>query len=547
MSSSHAAFNGHRRIPAPVNEPIRSYAPGSPERASLKARLAEMAGDTIDIPMFIGGNEVRTGATAKSVMPHDHQHAVGTYHKASEAHVLQAIDAARAARTEWASWSFDDRAAVMLKAAELLTTTWRDTINAATMLGQSKTVFQAEIDAACETVDFWRFNVHYGQQLLDEQPTSDHTMWNQLEYRGLEGFVYAVTPFNFTSIGANIPTAPALMGNTVVWKPASSAMLSAHYLMKLYEAAGMPPGVINMVSGDSAMISKMLLSHRDLAGVHFTGSTAVFNDMWKTIGSNMGGYRSYPRIVGETGGKDFILAHPSADTAALAVAVVRGGFEYQGQKCSAASRVYVPRSLWNDVRDRVVAMIADITLGDIRDFRNFMGAVIDRKSFDNISAYLDHARKNAKILAGGGSDASKGYFVQPTFVETADPACTLLWEEIFGPVVTAYVYDDAKWQETMTLVDATSPYALTGAVFAQDRRAIVEATSVLRNAAGNFYVNDKPTGAVVGQQPFGGARASGTNDKAGSKLNLIRWVSARTIKENFNPPTEYTYPFMNGE
>jgi len=547
MSSSHAAFNGHRRIPAPVNEPIRSYAPGSPERASLKARLAEMAGDTIDIPMFIGGNEVRTGATAKSVMPHDHQHAVGTYHKASEAHVLQAIDAARAARTEWASWSFDDRAAVMLKAAELLTTTWRDTINAATMLGQSKTVFQAEIDAACETVDFWRFNVHYGQQLLDEQPTSDHTMWNQLEYRGLEGFVYAVTPFNFTSIGANIPTAPALMGNTVVWKPASSAMLSAHYLMKLYEAAGMPPGVINMVSGDSAMISKMLLSHRDLAGVHFTGSTAVFNDMWKTIGSNMGGYRSYPRIVGETGGKDFILAHPSADTAALAVAVVRGGFEYQGQKCSAASRVYVPRSLWNDVRDRVVAMIADITLGDIRDFRNFMGAVIDRKSFDNISAYLDHARKNAKILAGGGSDASKGYFVQPTFVETADPACTLLWEEIFGPVVTAYVYDDAKWQETMTLVDATSPYALTGAVFAQDRRAIVEATSVLRNAAGNFYVNDKPTGAVVGQQPFGGARASGTNDKAGSKLNLIRWVSARTIKENFNPPTEYRYPFMNGE
>ena len=547
MPSSHAVFNGHRRVPAPVNDPIRSYAPGSPERAALKARLAAMAGETIDIPMLIGGKEVRTGAAAKSVMPHDHQHVVGAYHKASEAQVLLAIEAARAARTEWASWSFDDRAAVILKAAELLTTTWRDTINAATMLGQSKTAFQAEIDAACEIVDFWRFNVHYGQELLDEQPTSDHTMWNQLEYRGLEGFVYAVTPFNFTSIAANIPTAPALMGNTVVWKPASSAMFAAYYLMKLYEAAGMPPGVINMVSGDSAMISKILLSHRDLAGVHFTGSTAVFNDMWKTVGGNMGSYRSYPRIVGETGGKDFILAHPSADTTALAVAIVRGGFEFQGQKCSAASRVYVPRSIWNDVRDRVVAMIADIKMGDVRDFRNFMGAVIDKKSFDNIGGYLDHARKNAKILAGGGCDDSKGYFVQPTFIETADPAYKLLCEEIFGPVVTAHVYDDAKWQETMTLVDATSPYALTGAVFAQDRRAIVEATSALRNAAGNFYVNDKPTGAVVGQQPFGGARASGTNDKAGSKLNLIRWVSARTIKENFNPPTEYKYPFMNGE
>ena len=547
MPSSHAVFNGHRWVPAPVNDPIRSYAPGSPERAALKARLAAMAGETIDIPMLIGGKEVRTGAAAKSVMPHDHQHVVGAYHKASEAQVLLAIEAARAARTEWASWSFDDRAAVILKAAELLTTTWRDTINAATMLGQSKTAFQAEIDAACEIVDFWRFNVHYGQELLDEQPTSDHTMWNQLEYRGLEGFVYAVTPFNFTSIAANIPTAPALMGNTVVWKPASSAMFAAYYLMKLYEAAGMPPGVINMVSGDSAMISKILLSHRDLAGVHFTGSTAVFNDMWKTVGGNMGSYRSYPRIVGETGGKDFILAHPSADTTALAVAIVRGGFEFQGQKCSAASRVYVPRSIWNDVRDRVVAMIADIKMGDVRDFRNFMGAVIDKKSFDNIGGYLDHARKNAKILAGGGCDDSKGYFVQPTFIETADPAYKLLCEEIFGPVVTAHVYDDAKWQETMTLVDATSPYALTGAVFAQDRRAIVEATSALRNAAGNFYVNDKPTGAVVGQQPFGGARASGTNDKAGSKLNLIRWVSARTIKENFNPPTEYKYPFMNGE
>jgi 1-pyrroline-5-carboxylate dehydrogenase len=540
-------FNGHRRIPPPVNDPIKTYAPGSPERASIKARLSSMAAETVDIPLVIGGKAVTTGATAKSVMPHDHQHVLGNYHKASDAHVQQAITAAQAAYKEWSGWSFDDRAAVILKAAELLTTTWRDTINAATMLGQSKTVFQAEIDSAAEIVDFWRFNVHYGQELLDEQPVSDHTMWNQLEYRALEGFVYAVTPFNFTSIAANLPTAPALMGNTVVWKPASSAMFAAHYLMKLYEAAGMPPGVINMVAGDAGMISKTVLAHRDLAGVHFTGSTEVFNDMWKTIGASMGTYRSYPRIVGETGGKDFILAHPSADPAALAVAIVRGGFEFQGQKCSAASRVYVPRSLWNNVRDRCVAMIADIKMGDVQDFRNFMGAVIDKRAFDKIRGYSDHARKNAKIIAGGGCDDSKGYFIQPTLVEASDPGYKLLCEEIFGPVLTAYVYDDAKWKETMTVVDATSPYALTGAVFAQDRRAIVEACEALRNAAGNFYINDKPTGAVVGQQPFGGARASGTNDKAGSKLNLVRWVSARTIKENFNPPRDYRYPFMDAE
>jgi 1-pyrroline-5-carboxylate dehydrogenase len=540
-------FNGHRRIPPPVNDPIKSYAPGSPERASIKARLSCMAAETVDIPLVIGGKTITTGSTAKSVMPHDHQHVLGNYHKASDAHVQQAIAAAQAAHKEWAGWSFDDRAAVILKAAELLTTTWRDTINAATMLGQSKTVFQAEIDAAAEIVDFWRFNVHYGQELLDEQPVSDHTMWNQLEYRALEGFVYAVTPFNFTSIAANLPTAPALMGNTVVWKPASSAMFAAHYLMKLYEAAGMPPGVINMVAGDSGMISKTLLGHRDLAGVHFTGSTEVFNDMWKTIGASMGTYRSYPRIVGETGGKDFILAHPSADPAALAVAIVRGGFEFQGQKCSAASRVYVPRSLWNEVRDRCVAMIAEIKMGDVQDFRNFMSAVIDKRAFDKICGYVDHAKKNAKIIAGGGCDDSSGYFIQPTLVEAADPAYKLLCEEIFGPVVTAHVYDDAKWKETMTVVDATSPYALTGAVFAQDRRAIVEATEALQYAAGNFYINDKPTGAVVGQQPFGGARASGTNDKAGSKLNLVRWVSARTMKENFNPPRDYKYPFMDAE
>jgi 1-pyrroline-5-carboxylate dehydrogenase len=436
---------------------------------------------------------------------------------------------------------------VILKAAELLTTSWRDTLNASTMLGQSKTAFQAEIDAACEIIDFWRFNVHYGQQLLDEQPFSDHTMWNQLEYRGLEGFVYAVTPFNFTSIAANLPTAPALMGNTVIWKPASSAIYSAYQLMKLYEAAGMPPGVINFVAGDAAMISKVLLSHRDLAGVHFTGSTAVFNDMWKTIGASMSSYRSYPRIVGETGGKDFVIAHPSADVDALAVAIVRGGYEFQGQKCSAVSRVYVPKSIWNGVRDRMVAMIGDIKMGDPQDFRNFMGAVIDNRAFDKISEYIDHARGKAKIVAGGKVDGANGYFISPTLVETSEPAYRLLCEEIFGPVVTAYVYDDAKWSETLEVVDRTSPYALTGAVFAQDRRAIVEATSALRHAAGNFYVNDKPTGAVVGQQPFGGARASGTNDKAGSKLNLVRWVSARTIKENFAPPREYRYPFMAAE
>ncbi len=547
MSSSNASFNGRRRVPPPVNEPIKSYAPGSPERASLKARLKSMAAETADMPLIIGGKEIRTGDTATSVMPHDHKHVLGTYHKATEKHVADAIAAAAEARAEWSSWAFEDRAAVILKAAELLTTTWRDTINAATMLGQSKTAFQAEIDAAAELIDFWRFNAHYGQELLDEQPISDHTMWNQLEYRGLEGFVYAVSPFNFTSIGGNLATAPALMGNSIVWKPASSAMLSAYYLMKLYEAAGMPPGVINFVPGDAAMISKVLLSHRDLAGVHFTGSTEVFNNMWKTIGASMSTYRSYPRIVGETGGKDFIVAHASADVDALAVAMVRGGFEFQGQKCSAASRVYVPKSIWNAVRDRAVAMINEIKMGDPTDFRNFMGAVIDKRAFDKISEYVEHGRGNAKILAGGKTDGSKGYFISPTLIETTDPGYKLLCEEIFGPVLTVHVYDDAKWDETLKIVDSTSPYALTGAVFAQDRRAIVHAMSALRHAAGNFYVNDKPTGAVVGQQPFGGARASGTNDKAGSKLNLTRWVSARTVKENFNPPTDYRYPFMSEE
>ncbi len=542
-----SGFNGNRRVPVPVNEPVKTYAPGSPERTALKERLASMSAERIDIPAVIGGREIRSGDTAQSVMPHNHRHVLADFHKATAADVDAAISASREAQRDWANWSWEDRAAVFLKAAELLTTTWRQTINAATMLGQSKTAFQAEIDSACELIDFWRFNPHYAQQLYDEQPLSDHTMWNQLDYRGLEGFVYAVTPFNFTSIAGNLPTAPALMGNTVIWKPASSAMLSAYYLMKLLEEAGVPPGVINFVPGDAAMISNKLLAHTDLAGVHFTGSTSVFNNMWKTIGASMSNYRSYPRIVGETGGKDFIVAHASADPVALSVAIARGGFEYQGQKCSAASRVYVPESLWPEVRDRVAAIMGEIKMGDPADFRNFMGAVIDKRAFDKIGEYVTHGRSNAKIIAGGGVKGEDGYFIEPTLVETSDPGYKLLCEEIFGPVVTVHVYPDAKYEETLETVDRTSPYALTGAIFARERSAVRTAQVALRNAAGNFYVNDKPTGAVVGQQPFGGARGSGTNDKAGSKLNLTRWVSARNIKETFSPPTSYEYPFMAEE
>ena len=545
--SALASFSGRRRVPPPSNESVRSYLPGSAGRVSLKACLSAMAGETIEIPLIIGGREIRTGDTAASTMPHDHRHALAEYHKATPELTLQAIEAARLAQPDWSNWSFDDRAAVFLKAAELLTTTWRDTLNAATMLGQSKTVFQAEIDSACEIIDFWRFNVHYAQELLDEQPLSDHTIWNQLDYRGLEGFVYAATPFNFTSIAANLPTAPALMGNAVVWKPSSSAMFSAHYVLRLLQEAGLPPGVINLVAGDAAMISGVVLSHRNLAGVHFTGSTEVFNTLWKTIGASISTYRSYPRIVGETGGKNFVLAHASADLAALATAITRGGYEYQGQKCSAVSRVYVPRSRWTDLRDRLLSMIADIRTGDVRDFRNFMGAVIDRPAFERIGRYLDGARQRATILAGGACDDRTGYFIQPTLIETEDPADRLLCEEIFGPVVTVYVYDETHWADTLQLIDRTSPYALTGAVFARDRQAIVEATAALRQAAGNWYINDKPTGAVVGRQPFGGARRSGTNDKAGSKLNLARWLSARTVKENFDPPRDYRYPFMDAE
>ena len=546
MGNEHG-FSGMRRVPPPLNEPVKAYSPGSPEKAELKARLKAMAGERVEIPLIIGGKEVRSGDLARAVMPHDHGHVLADWHKASREHVLQAIEAAARARREWAAWPWEDRLAVFLKAAELLATTWRATLNAATMLGQSKTAFQAEIDSACELIDFWRFNPDYAQELYFEQPLSSGATWNQLDYRPLEGFVYAITPFNFTSIGGNLPTAPALMGNTVVWKPASAAIPSAYSIMRLLEVAGLPPGVINFVPGNAVAVTESVLGHRDLGGVHFTGSTEVFNAMWKTIGENMSRYRSYPRIVGETGGKDFIVAHASADPQALAVAVVRGGYEYQGQKCSAASRIYVPRSLWSDVRDRVVAMIRDIRMGDVQDFRNFMGAVIDSKAFEKISEYIADAKQNAKVLAGGGARGERGFFIEPTLIEAESPGYRLMCEEIFGPVVSAYAYDDAKWEETLRIVDQTSPYALTGAVFATDRTAIRQASVALRGSAGNFYVNDKPTGAVVGQQPFGGARGSGTNDKAGSKLNLVRWVSARAIKETFNPPLDYRYPFMAEE
>ncbi len=539
-------FTGSWRVPPQHNEDVRSYAPGSAERAELKDRLGTMSAERIEIPLVIGGQRVRSGLIGQSVMPHAHTHVLADFHKAGPEHVARAVHAARDAQHDWANRAWEERAAVFLRAADLLSTTWRQTLNAATMLGQSKTAYQAEIDSACELIDFWRLNAAFAQGIYDTQPTSTDEVWNQLDFRPLEGFVYAITPFNFTAIAGNLPTAPAMMGNTVVWKPASSAMLSAHYIMALLEEAGLPPGVINLVAGDARMISDTLLADRDLAGVHFTGSTDVFNGMWKTIGANMARYRSYPRIVGETGGKDFILAHPSADPVALAVAIVRGGFEYQGQKCSAASRVYVPQSLWKEVRDRAVGMIEDIKMGDVSDFRNFMGAVIDQRAFDKISTYLERTPDH-DVLAGGNARGEEGYFIEPTLIQARKPDSRLLCEEIFGPVVTAYVYPDSQWSETIDLVDSTSPYALTGAVFARDRAAVAEASVRLRNAAGNFYVNDKPTGAVVGQQPFGGGRASGTNDKAGSMLNLVRWVSARSVKETLSPPTEYEYPFMAEE
>jgi len=540
-------MNSIPQVPEPRNEPVLSYAPGTPERAELKAELKRMAGEQIEIPVIVGGREIRTGNTAQSVMPHDHAHVLATYHQAGEAEVRQAIDAAREAQRDWARWPWEERAAVFLRAAELLATRYRPILNGATVLGQSKTAHQAEIDAACELIDFFRFNVHFARQLYSEQPLSGPGTWNRLDHRPLEGFVYAVTPFNFTSIAANLPTAPALLGNVAVWKPAASAMYSAYYIMRLLEEAGLPPGVVNLLPGDPVMISDVLLKDRALAGIHFTGSTAVFQNIWKTVGNNIGGYAGYPRLVGETGGKDFILAHASADVDALAVAIVRGGFEYQGQKCSAASRIYVPDSIWPRLRERVTEMMAEIKVGDPADFRNFMGAVIDRKAYDKITGYIKHAQQadDVEIVAGGGFSDDKGYFIEPTLVQAKDSGYQLMCEEVFGPVVSLYVYPEARWEDTLRVVDRTTPYALTGAVFANDRRAVLQAEQELRNAAGNYYINDKPTGAVVGQQPFGGGRASGTNDKAGSILNLVRWISPRTIKETFSPPREWQYPFMS--
>ncbi|HEX2376353.1 MAG TPA: L-glutamate gamma-semialdehyde dehydrogenase [Gaiellales bacterium] len=536
-------------LPQPVNEPVRDYSPGSPERASLKATLADMAGRQIEIPMVIGGEEVRTGNTADIVMPHDHQHVLGQFHQGGEKEVERAIAAAAEARREWSAMSWEARASVFLRAAELLSGPWRDTMNAATMLGQSKTAYQAEIDAACELTDFWRWNVTYMHRLMSEQPISSPGMWNRIEYRPLEGFVFAVAPFNFTAIAGNLPTAPAMMGNTVIFKPASTAVYSSYFLMKLYEEAGLPPGVINMVLGSGRSIGDPVLAHPDLAGIHFTGSTPVFQNMWRTVGKNIDSYRGYPRLVGETGGKDFIFADPSADPEAVVTAIVRGGFEYQGQKCSAASRVYAPSNLWPAMREALAEQVSAIRMGDVRDFRNFMGAVIDKSSFTTQKEAVEMASgsSDAELVVGGETDDSTGYFVSPTIVETSNPGFDLMRRELFGPVVTAYVYDEKRVDDTLELVDSTSPYALTGAVFATDRRRIEHAAQALRNAAGNFYVNDKPTGAVVGQQPFGGARASGTNDKAGSMWNLIRWVSPRTIKETFVPPKDYRYPFMGEE
>lgn len=542
-------MNGIFRIPQPVNEPVRAYAPGSAEKRSLKAALQEMRSREIEIPLLIGGKEVRTGKLGTCIMPHNHGHVLARYHMAGPAEVEMAIAAAREAHAAWADMPWYDRAAIMLKAAELLAGPWRDTLNAATMLNQSKTVYQAEIDSACEIIDFWRFNPYFAQQIYEDQPISPTGVWNRVEYRALEGFVFAVTPFNFTSIGANLPTSVALMGNTVLWKPASTAVLSAYYIYKLLEEAGLPPGVINLVVGSGRQVGDPVLASEELAGIHFTGSTGVFHGMWKTVGENIARYRSYPRIVGETGGKDFVFLHASADVDAAVTALVRGAFEYQGQKCSAASRAFIPSSLWPVVKERLLGQLAEVKMGDVEDFTNFMGAVIDAAAFESIKEYIDYAKASpdAEIIFGGGCDASHGYFIEPTVVLTRDPGFKLMQEEIFGPVLTLFVYPDQDLERALELCDRGSPYALTGAVFAQDRAALAKMMHRLRDAAGNFYINDKPTGAVVGQQPFGGARASGTNDKAGSKWNLIRWTSPRAIKENFVPPKHFAYPFMGEE
>lgn len=536
-------------VPPPVNEPVRSYAPGDPGRTSLKARLAAMEGDVLEIPCVVGGREIRTGELADAVMPHRHAHVLARWHRAGADEARAAVAAATAARPEWSSWPFEERAAVFLRAADLLAGPWRDTLNAATMLGQGKTVFQAEIDAACEMADFFRFNVHFARQILEEQPVSSPGMWNWTDYRPLDGFVYAVTPFNFTAIAGNLCGAPALMGNTVVWKPSESAVYSGWFVLKLLEAAGMPPGVVNFIPGDPVAITEAVLDSEHFAGLHFTGSTTVFRSLWRSVANRMDRYRSYPRLVGETGGKDFIVAHPSADPEVLVTAIVRGGFEYQGQKCSAASRVYIPDTLWARMGERLVEETEAIRMGDPADFRNFMGAVIHGGAFGKIGRYIEGARTSgdAEILAGGRLEGTEGWYVRPTLIRARTPDYVTLREEIFGPVVTLLTYPDSAWRETLERVDHTSPYGLTGAVLAEDRRAIQEAHEVLRFAAGNFYINDKPTGAVVGQQPFGGSRASGTNDKAGSVLNLYRWVSARSVKETFDPARDYRYPFMGAE
>jgi len=539
--------NGFFRTPPPENEPVLAYGPSAPERRSLKAVLDKMAAEPIEIPLIIGGKEVRTGKLAECTAPHDHERVLARWHQADASHVEQAIAASQTAWREWSNFSWESRAAVFLKAASLLAGPFRDTLNAATMLGQSKTAIQAEIDSACELIDFFRFNAHYMTKIFNEQPLfSPEPTWNRIEYRALEGFIFAITPFNFTSIAANLNGSPALMGNVTLWKPADTAVLSGYYIMKLFEAAGLPPGVINFIPGPPQEIGAAGLTDPRLAGVHFTGSTGTFQHIWRTIGENIQNYRCYPRIVGETGGKDFVVAHESADLQALAVALVRGSFEFQGQKCSAASRVYVPKTLWPELKDRMIADLKTVRMGDPTDFSNYMAAVIDRRAFDKIKGYIDRAHDSAEahVVFGGECDDRKGYFIQPTVIETDNPQYESMREEIFGPVVTVHPYDPARFDETLELCNQTSPYALTGAIFAEDRGIADRAINALRHAAGNFYVNDKPTGAVVGQQPFGGGRASGTNDKAGSLWNLLRWINTRSIKENFLPDTDYRYPHM---
>ena len=541
---------GIYQVPYPINEPVLNYAPGSSERAALKLALEEARSQQIDIPMYIGGEEVRTETKKALTPPHDHQHVLGHFSEGDATHVNQAVSAALNAREAWANMAWEHRASIFLKAAELLAGPYRAKINAATMLGQSKTCYQAEIDAACEFIDFLRFNVQYMTDIYSEQPMAQAPgIWNRLEHRPLEGFVFAITPFNFTAIAGNLPASPALMGNVVVWKPAYTQIYAANVIMEVFKEAGLPDGVINLIYVDGPVAGDIIFKHPDFSGLHFTGSTGVFQHLWKEIGMNIDKYKTYPRIVGETGGKDFVMAHPSADAQALSTALTRGAFEFQGQKCSAASRAYIPDTLWPEVKKGLVSDIQSIKMGPVEDFSNFMAAVIDERSFDKIAGYIDRAKQSstAEIIAGGNYDKSKGYFVEPTVIVTQDPAYESLCEEIFGPVLTIYVYQAENFEQTLDLVNRTSPYALTGSIFSQDRYAIEQAANALVDAAGNFYINDKPTGAVVGQQPFGGARASGTNDKAGSALNLLRWVSPRTIKETFNPPKDYRYPHMDSE